>query len=295
MRTLKQNGVSVSLSVCLSVAGTICQPRVGPDMSRCVVLYVDDMIQFSEEPCGAHFICSWCTFNRDVAPRVTSAGRTVKRCGRWPTPGERSPPPVVTVRLLIAGDTRLAGSLHWAYRQLIASDNAHFEVGFYSFGATSFISQAFCFLPHAVCGLLADSVSISVYNGAQRLCNVPRTHIAECSRQPQRAKERKCCFCGAGESCKLLKLDSRKLLVADSEGACYQEQLEEKLKRRRENATLWSEPFLALSPVLKAVNSPQCQICASHTHRCSRDYFKTVSVSLCKWNIYIYIYFVFPS
>lgn len=143
-------------------------------------------------------------------------------------------------------------------------------------------------MPHAVCGLLADSASISVYNGAQRLCDVPRTHTAECSRQPQLAIERKCCFCGAGESRKLLKLNSRKLLVADSESACYQEQLEEKLKRRRENATLWSEPFLALSPVLKAVNS-------SHTHRCSRDYCKKVSVSLCKWNIYIYIYFLFPS
>lgn len=104
-------------------------------------------------------MCSWCTFNRDVAPRVTSAGRTVKRCGRWPTPGKRSPPPVVTVRLLIAGDTRLAGSLHWAYRQLIASDNAHFEVGFYSFGATSFVSQAFCFCltPSAVCSQTASA------------------------------------------------------------------------------------------------------------------------------------------
>lgn len=141
----------------------------------------------------------------------------------------------------------------------------------------------------------SQTASASASTTAPSASWVPRTHTAECSRQPQRAKERKCCFCGAGESCKLLKLDSRKLLVADSEGACYQEQLEEKLKRRRENATLWSEPFLALSPVLKAVNSPQRQICASHTHRCSRDYCKTVSVSLCKWNIYIYIYFLFPS
>lgn len=77
------------------------------------------------------------------------------------------------VQLFIAGNMRLAGSLHWAYLQLIATTTTlSSQLGFIVLVQLPSPFELLL-LPHAGCGLPADSVSVGIYNGTQRLCNIP--------------------------------------------------------------------------------------------------------------------------
>lgn len=105
------------MSVCLSQGRFAC---LGWVQTCCVALYVDDMIQFDKAPMQD-------TFFHNQARRRSLAGQIIKRCdagganrratGRW------------LFRHLSSWSRCLSSTprvlLHYCYRWLIASDNAH--------------------------------------------------------------------------------------------------------------------------------------------------------------------------